>query len=278
MITRYRASIGGSQLDQLLQSDKRFKDKLVILNIGYAEPGISRTIETAGDNDGGVITRTYRQRASVTITFGLYVYNVADRYEACETIKTLASKGGTVITNDRPKRALYNCVCDQYPEIDSARDWTEPLTMVFSSYAFPYWQDQTATVKSLTGTKTETTITVPGNAPKAKCTMEITAAENFPTNLNGTILKVTVDSTFININYALKKNNYCLIDQDEKNNLRIRIYDNSSSSKKLIASGIGLATESSSDKLVAIPGKANKFAIQADKKVTAKLSVRGAWL
>lgn len=278
MTNRYRVSIGGTYLDQLLQNDKRFKDKVVMLNVGYAEPGISRTIETAGDNDGGIVTRTYRQRASVTITFGLYIYNTADRYEACEAIKTLASKGGTVITNDRPNRALYNCVCDQYPEIDSARDWTEPLTMVFSSYAFPYWQNQTATVKSLTGTKTESTITVPGNAPKAICTMEITAAENFPTNLNGTILKVTVDSTFLNINYPLKKNNYCLIDQDEKNNLRIRIYDNSSSSKKLIASGIGLATDSSSDKLVAIPGKANKFAIQADKKITAKLSVRGAWL
>ena len=134
------------------------------------------------------------------------------------------------------------------------------------------------TVKTLTGTNTESTVTIPGNAPQAKCVVEITAAENFPSNINGTTLKITVDSTFININYPLKKNNYCLIDQDSNNNLRIRIYDNSSSSKKLLASGIGLATTASSDKLIAIPGKANKFAILADKKITAKLKVRGAWL
>lgn len=278
MINRYRVSVFGTQLDQLLQSDKRFKDRLVILNIGYAEPKYNRTIETAGDNDGGIITRTYRQKASVTVTFGLYVYDVAARYEACEKVKTLCSKGGTITTNDRPGKALYNCVCEQYPEIDSARDWTAPITMVFSRYDFPYWQDTTETVKTLTGTKTETTITVPGNAPKAKCYVEITAQENYPSSINGTTLKVTVDSTYINVNYPLKKNNFCIIDQDSKNNLRIRIYDNSSSSKKLIASGVGLATTASSDKLVAIPGKANKFAILADKKVKVALKIRGTWL
>ena len=277
MITRYRAAIAGTQLDQLLQSDKRFKDKLAILNIGYSEPGFSRTIETAGDNDGGIITKSYRQKASVTITFELRIYDIADRQEACDKIKTLASKGGDITTNDKPGKYLGGCICEQYPEIDSARDWTAPLTMIMTSYTFPYWQNSTETVKSLTGTKTETTISVPGNAPKANCVVEITALEDFPSKLNGVGAAVTVGSTKITINYSLKKNNYVLIDQDERNNLRIRIYNNSTNNK-LLVSGIGLATTSSSDKLIAIPGKSNKFAIQAEKKITARLSARGAWL
>ena len=189
MITRYRMSINGTQLDSCLNNNatyKKYKDKIVLLNIGYSEPGISRTVETAGDTDGGIITRTYRQKATVTVTFGLYIYDVADRKAVCRIIQTLVRNGGTIQTNDRPGEALYNCVCEQFPEIDSARDWTAPLTMVFSAYAFPYWQDTAETRATIPvgGTNwTSKAINVPGNAPKSFPIIEIVAKADF-TDLN----------------------------------------------------------------------------------------------
>ena len=281
MITRYRASIFGSQLDQYLQSDDRFKDKLVILNIGYAAPEFNRTIETAGDNDGGIITRSYRASASVTITFGLYIYNTAQRFEACQMIKTLCRKGGTITTSDRPGQALYNCVCEQYPEIDSARDWTAPLTMTFTSYAFPYWQNTADTVKSISGKKTSASVTIPGNAPKCNVTCEVTAKATFQpsgqiVDISASLLTISVGSTKLMLNYNMKQNNYLLIDLDSNNNLRARVYENKTN-MKLIGSVLANIKPDSSDKLIAVPG-ANTVSVDAVKEVSVTFRVKGAWL
>lgn len=278
MNSRYRVSIGGQQLDEYLQNDERFADKLFILNIGYSEPGISRTVETPGDADGGIITRTYRANASVTVVFGLYVYNTAARYEACELIKSLCAKGGTILTNDRPGKALYNCVCEQYPEIDSARDWTAPLTMVFTAYAFPYWVNTADTTKSLTGTKTSAALNVPGNAPAANIVAEVTIGANFskPKDNSATVT-LTVGSTNLQFSYKFEKNNYILIDTDSRNNLRARLYDNATN-KRLITSLLPYMLPKSTDKLLGTPGSNNTVAIEAAKTITATFKTKGAWL
>lgn len=277
MITRYRMSIGGVQLDSCLDEIEEFeqyKDRIVLLNIGYTAPEISRTIETAGDVDGGIITKTYRQKATVTVTFGIYIYDVADRFAVCQHIKTLASKGGTIITNDRPGQELDNCVCEQYPEIDSAKDWTAPLTMVFSAYAFPYWQEQEATVRSLTGKKTSATTYVPGNAPNAMTIVDFLVNEAYSASAVTTV--VSINGKSIKLYYAFKKNNYCVIDYDSNNNLRVRVYDTPTSTK--YTSILSSVADTSSDKLLAKPGANNTVSIDAAKGITATFSVRGAWL
>ena len=52
-MNRYQVSIGGKWLHTYLNSDKRFKGRVWVEDIQYAEPSIKRTIETAGDADGG---------------------------------------------------------------------------------------------------------------------------------------------------------------------------------------------------------------------------------
>lgn len=281
-MSRFQASVGGKWLHTYLNSDKRFKGRVWVEDIQYAEPGIKRTIETPGDADGGIITRTYREKASVTIVFNVLTWDPTERYDAIEAIRSLAAKGGTILTSNRPNRALFNAVCETYPEIVSSKARTDTISMTFSAYDFPYWQDKAdPTPKTLSNTtNTSMSVSVPGNAPRAKCSVEIIANENFAasTNLAGSMVDVTVGSTTLYIAYQFAKNNYCLIDTDANDNLRVRIYNNSTSSKKLIASGIGLILPTSSDKLLAVPGKSNTFRVRANKKVTAKLYVRGAWL
>ena len=278
MNTRYRISLFGTQLDQLLQSDERFRDRVVILNIGHAEPGYSLNIETPGDADGGMISRKYRQKATVTVTFGLYIYDIAAREEACEKIRTLCAKGGTIMTNDKPGKALYNCVCEQYPEIDSARDWTAPIQMTFSAYYFPYWVNSIDSVKSITGKKTSAALSVPGNAPGANMTVEITALANFSKPKNNAVnLRVDVGSTNLQFSYQFTKNNLIVIDQDSQNNLRVRLYDNATS-RKLITSLLPYMLPKSSDKLIAAPGSNNTVSIDSAQSISAVFKTKGAWL
>ena len=322
MITRYRFSIGSRQLDQMLDTDyfsrairARIKDKLVILNIGYTAPDFSRTIETAGDNDGGIITRTYRQKATVSVTFGLYIYNPQERFEACQYIKTQIRDGGTIQTSDRPGQALYNCVCEQFPEIDSARDWTAPLTMVFSAYAYPYWQsvsyDATRSINS-TPSGTSMSITPSGNAPLSSPIILVTANVAYPNNnptykgiytindtsgnswttpVNGELSMQTLNTsplvtvmissskhtTTFRSFYPLAKNNMMRIDTDERNNLRVRVYPNSSSNIPL-SSGYGYVLPDSSDKMLVAPGISNNVFVSAPYSTTVSIQTRGAWL
>ena len=289
-MNRYQVSIGGNWLHKYLDSDARFKGRVFVNDIQYAEPQVKRTIETAGSMDGGIITKTYREKASVTIVFNVMVWDPAARYEAIEAIRTLASKGGTIITSNRPKRALYNCICETYPEVVSSKARTDELTMTFSSWGFPYWQDQTETVRALFSARTNANITIPGNAPIALPTVEIVAQNDFPSgggfvyNKDGTVtmnttptITVGVGSTKIKMFYQLKRTNYCVIDTDANSNLRIRIYDNKTN-MRLIASGLDYLLPDSSDRLEAVPGKSNNFSIDMGSTVSATLRVRGAWL
>lgn len=281
-MNRFQVSIGGKWLHTYLNSEKRFKGRVWVEDIQYAEPSYKRTIETPGDADGGIITRTYREKASVTIVFNVLTWDPTERYDAVESIRSLAAKGGTILTSNRPNRALFNAVCETYPEIVSSKARTDTISMTFSAYDFPYWQDKADPApKTLSNTtNTSMSVSVPGNAPRAKCIVEIVANENFSlsTNIVGPTVDVTVGKTTLSLIYPFQKNNYCLIDTDDHDNLRVRIYNNSTSSKKLITSGLDLLFPTSSDRLSAIPGQNNTFKIRANKKVTAKLYARGAWL
>lgn len=299
MINRYQVSIGGQWLHSYLQNDKRFRGRIIVQDIRYAEPARKFTVETPGDMDGGIVTKVYREKASLTVVFGIDVINRADRHAALEAIQTLASKGGTIITNDRPGRMLMNCVCESFPVITSAKEWYSDLEMTFSSYAFPYWQDQTPITKNLTGTNTATDwFTVPGNAPETLPVIEMTALADFPdynpavnraiaqkdySAFSGTTVafnststaEFTVSNTKLRLFYPFKNGDRCVVDTDEKGNGRIRIYNRSGA---LIASGRDYMLPDSSDRLIMTPGASNRFAIYMKARASVTLTARGAWL
>lgn len=299
MMKRYQVSVGGTWLHNLLQTDMRFRGRIIVQDIRYAEPGRKFTIETPGDMDGGIVTKIYREKASVTVVFGIDVFDRANRHTALEAVQTLAAKGGTIITNDRPGRMLMNCVCEQLPVITSAKEWYGDLEMTFSSYAFPYWQDQSPITKNLTGTNTNSGyFTVPGNAPETLPVIEMTALADFPdynpavnraiatkdySAFSGTTVafnststaEFTVSNTKLRLFYPFKQGDRCVVDTDEKGNGRIRIYNRYGT---YIASGRDYMLPDSSDRLIMTPGASNLFAISMKARASATLTARGAWL
>lgn len=299
MMKRYQVSVGGTWLHNLLQTDMRFRGRIIVQDIRYAEPGRKFTVETPGDMDGGIVTKIYREKASVTVVFGIDVFDRANRHTALEAIQTLAAKGGTIITNDRPGRMLANCVCEQLPVITSAKEWYGDLEMTFSSYAFPYWQDQSPITKNLTGTNTNSGyFTVPGNAPETLPVIEMTALADFPdynpavnraiatkdySAFSGTTVafnststaEFTVSNTKLRLFYPFKQGDRCVVDTDEKGNGRIRIYNRYGT---YIASGRDYMLPDSSDRLIMTPGASNRFEISMKARASATLTARGAWL
>lgn len=285
-VCRYWVSLGGTRLDTLL--DKDYKDAVLVTDIQYAKPDISKTIETPGDLDGGLITRKYRQKASVTITFLLRIYDTAKRNKACQAVKTWASKGGVLRTSDRSDQVLLYSVCDEYPEIDSAKNWLDPLTMTFSSYTFPYWQDATESTITISGSSSSSgSITIPGNAPRAYTTIKATVTQG---SIKG--LSVTFNGAWIIVGAQkasdslpsgaslVRANEYLLFDHDNDLHLRINHMDKDG---KFLESWLPYRYYNSADELFATPGKSNSLKFTAVSsasayKVSLNLKARGAWL
>jgi hypothetical protein len=259
MVTRYRIGVDGTQMDSLDKS-------ICIQDIRYGEIEISKQIETPGNRDGGIVTKTYRQKATVEVEFTINQYTPYNRRKVMDKVKTWAKTGGRLITFDRPEQALYHAEVDKFPEITSSMRWTDPLTVVFADYHFPYWQDIEPIMASITGTNPSGKIKIAGNAPKAFVGVDVMP-------LGGAIkwFEVTCASTTIRVEASVAKNATVTIDYDDFGNLRIM-----NGKTSLLANRTG----SSSDMLIAKPGASNTIKVKASgsTKINAVFYGRGAWL
>lgn len=256
MRTRYRISVGGTYLDAL-------DSRICIIDIQHMAPEIQRTIEIPGQADGGIVTKSYREKASVSVTFELRIYSITERDEVMQTIKTWAKAGGTLLTNDRSGKRLYNVVCEQFPEVTSVRNWLDPVTIVFSAYRFPYWQDSTVTTVTLTGTNASGKMNLPGNWGNAYVSATITAKAAV------TWFEIKTGSTAIKVNASLAKDDVVEITYGTSHEISIK------KGKTSLLSG---RTAASADNLLLPCGKESSISIKADKKVSCQFKARGVWL
>ena len=124
MISRYRVSLGGVQLDSL-------DDNLMILDVSYPAMRPEFTDNRVAGLDGIDATEDYFRGGTVTVTFELHIYDIAKRNAACQKVNEWAQAGGTLVVNERKGQQLRDVRCERYANIQSARNWTDPLTIVF---------------------------------------------------------------------------------------------------------------------------------------------------
>lgn len=256
MIGRYRVSINNIQLDTV-------DDRILIENVQYPEPNVSRAVATLGSRDGGIVTRRYRQKAEASITFSTNVYGTEERLDVIQKVIRWMNSGKVLRINDRNLTHLSHAIPEVYPAIN-VRDWTEPMTITFSDYVFPYWEDDEETVINIAaGTNKSGSITIPGSAEETYLNAEITAGASV------TWIKVISGDYMIHLtNLSLSSGNVVTIDHDDEMNLRIR---------KGTTSLLEKRTAASSDDLMAKIGT-NSINVQASGSVSSVIKARGCWM
>lgn len=254
MISRYQVSLDNNDMAEL-------DDNLLILNVSHDEP--KKIIDTAqlGSGDGLYIAREHKERASVTVTFELHHYSIKKRQEACQKVVAWARKGGMLRVNDREGQFL-RCICESFPYVNSVRDWTAPLSITFTAYGLPYWQEDEATILTLTGASASGTLKVPGNADDARVEVFI-VPKNTLTNI-----KITVGSTSISLEGISVASNSSVDIYYDSDVLKIL-----SGKKSLLANRTG----ASSDDLMAKCGGNTSVSVTANVSVTATIMARGCW-
>ena len=257
MKSRYKISLGGVQMDSL-------DDNLLILDISCPSPEYKvNQIRSAG-LDGYEYGDEYLEKQTVVVTFELHIYDIAKRNEACQKVNAWAKTGGTLSINDRKGQRLIYTRCEKYASIESARNWTDPLTLVFATTYVPYWQSTTAKTLSLSGKSAKGTLKMDGNTGNAVVTVTATAEATV------TSFQITAGDSKIKLTgLSIASGKQLVIDHKNGRILRIRA-DGKSVMGKLDAS--------SSDMLTVPSGQNTSVSISASNKMTITVTARGLWV
>lgn len=261
MRTRYRVSFGGVQMDTL-------DDNLVILDVQHSQPDRVVRKMTTANLDGYDLGEEKVGQRSVTVIFELHIYDINRRNAVCQKVNDWAAAGKTLIVNDRDGQRLENVVCERFADIASAKDWTDPMSLVFVTTVNPYWRSVNQVTRTLTGKGVSGTMNLDGNVGSSLVSVDITPAASV------TSMQITVGERVLKLTgLSLSTGQRVIVDYVKDRYMRIR--GNGSSI-------MGKLDPSSSDTLKAECGKVTNIGVAAyngstSVKVTAVFTARGCW-
>lgn len=243
MMTRYSAWLDNIPMHDLDPS-------IYILDIKESAPSSSISTAQYRKPYGSIVLERRRDSLSVTISFEIHEYDPARRKDVMQKIHAWARNGGALSISDRPAQVLM-VELDTPPVVESARKWTDSISITFTAYAFPYWMDAVPLVFDGDGK-----YFIPGTANVAPVNAEIVDCSED--------LSVTVGDTTIVLN-GLREGCTVKIGHDEDFHLVITEDDNSALAKR---------TAKSADDLIAVPGETVRFVTIGGSPT---FSVRGVW-
>lgn len=199
---------------------------------------------------GTRVSKRTRQSLSVSVRFRIWEYNVTRRKAVMQKVIAWAKGGKRLAVNDRPAQRLRVEV-DELPTIQSALHWQQEISLTFTAYAFPFWENDYA--DSLT-TSGAASMYVAGDADSAPVDVSITPS--------GSKVTVKADQTTITLTG---------ISGD------VEISHGDDGLLRIVSGGESILfhrTPESSDDLFVTPGRVNDFSIEGG---TATFRVRGVW-
>ena len=292
MTSRYTVSLDGKDMASI---NDNIKKGLLILDVSYSPLEYEITENVLGALDGYEIGKVYYKRRKVTVTFELHIYNVATRNAACQAVNNWAKNGGILRINDRGGQFL-SVHCETFADIESAKNWTDPLTIVFSTDTIPFWQAEKEDQKTVSGINNNAVMTVSGNIGYALVTITATPKQGLSkimfsaygsgssglvnnstslSQLQGTLSYVSMASaqiarsmTFSGLSLAAGET----ITISYTNNRYLSAVTNRNKSI------LGNLTKDSYDKLLVPCGKGCTFHFESNKACDVTFKVRGLYL
>jgi len=253
MISRYEVWLNGQALSEISQD-------ILVLDIQYPALNYANSVIRSAKRQGARLYRRQVDENSVTVLFEIHAYDTRMRQEICNAVETWASKGGVLKTSDREGKQLH-CVCKTHPAIRSARDWTEPLSIVFAAYALPFWQETIPATLTLSGTSGSGSLYVPGSIQDTFVEVEITA------NAALSQISLTAGNTSMTLSgLSVSSGQKIIISYDDEMIQQIRVGNTSLLNKR-----------SGADDLRVDSGENSAFSFSSDASVSVTFKVRGLW-
>lgn len=254
MISRYEAVLNGISLGSI-SSD------ILIHDISHSPAQFRDDVFQVAKRNGSRLYRRYFESASVSIKFEIHSYSISQRQAICDAVNAWAKDGGILMTNDRNGQFLQ-CVCSEFPSVQSARNWTDELTVSFEAYSVPFWQESVYQSVSATGTSWNGTFWVPGSGDKTFVEAEILA------NASLSSVGITVNGRTLTLSgLSVSSGSTIKIAYDSDGIQSIKVGSTSLLNKR---TGV--------DDLLADCSKNNTFSFTSSASVTVTLKARGLWV
>lgn len=254
MRTRYRVSLDRRNLDAIAP-------EIIILDVACTSPPISVVSSALAGRDGQIVHRRTVQSCAVTVTIEIHTQDIMRRQAVCMQVQEWAARGGVLRTNSRPHMRL-RVVCDRPPVIPSELKWTGKLTIGFTAYAVPFWEDENESTVSV-GSGEQKTIFVQGATAFVPVSAEVSNTSGQTVN---TLTITAGDTVFSFAGLALASGQTLDIGQDDEGLLYIRAGGTTKMDKR---------TPQSSDELLIPTGQHAPVSVTADAAVKATFRARG---
>lgn len=255
MITRYGCAIDGIGLADI-------DPTIYVTDIQETTPKMRAVTLNNATHEGLYLTRLQRQSLAITITFEIHEYDPERRKAVAERVSAWAHDGWLSI-RDRPGQRLF-VVCDRLPVVPSALKWTGKITLGFTAYALPFWQETFAASASVSGASGKFRLSPAGNMD---CYLEAKIRAD-----GGTVNSLTIAAngqTYAFTGLGLQSGQTLEIGySDEHHRQYMRIGG---------ASVLSRRTAESADDILLHPHTGNEISVNADSAVMAKFYTRGLY-
>ena len=234
---------------------------IYVSDISYNPSAPKFNSSRLGGRDGQYSGTDYIEKNVITVSFEIHEYHTARRQEIAQSVANWASNGGWLKTSDRVSQKIY-VKPTRFPAVSSVMRWTENLTVEFTAFDFPYWQDEEPQTVTLENGDTGE-LFVSGVRPTA-AEMALTASANI-SSIN---VQVGASRLILSDLGAVSGDVITVSYTDEHHILEI---------KKNGTSILNKRTAASNDDLIVAPGL-NAVSFSADGSATCTISVRGVYL
>ncbi len=257
MIDRYEVCLNGISI--------RDKDpRIIVTGIAESPPKEKTEAASLGYTHGTRLVKTVRQELSVAVTIVIKETDMRKRDAVYEVIRKWGRASGYLTISAREGQRLY---IEEMGIKASGKKWTETITLVFTAYARPFWENVAAYGASIGTAALNGTakLFAPGNADECTVDAEITA-------VGGTLTTLTVTVGGSSMSFAglgIAAGGKLTISHTATGILTIKSGETSLLAKR---------TAASDDDLIAAPGASNDVGFDGNATCTATFRTRGRWL
>ena len=159
-MTIHDCALNGASLSEV-------DERICVLDVREDTPRLRPT--TFPLPQGGQTLSPVRESLTVRISFAIHEEDHARRWALLNAVRAWAMTGGILTLAARPGQQLA-VLCTEFPAM-SSEDWTETLTLGFTTTRCPFWEDAEATVLT---TDSASTLAIPGTADFAPVSVTVT--------------------------------------------------------------------------------------------------------
>ena len=254
MNSRYEVLLNGISLSSV-------HPNILVLDVNYQPPETGFSTYNVAKRNGARIHKENTSSISVGISFEIHSYSVVERQHICNMVSLWAKNGGLLEINDRPGQRM-RCVCSQKPSIQSARNWTDPVTVTFTAYTLPFWEESEYAVKAFSaGTSGDGFLYVPGSVDGAMIEADILA--------NATLSSVSLTANGRTLTLSG-------LSVSSGSTIKISYTDDMIQQIKVGTTSL-LNKRSGADDLIAKCGELNSVSFSSNASTTVTFKARGLW-